>query len=75
MCLQVVTDPSQQGKLMQVLDIAWSKVLEEIKSWSYWLKMEAYVSLVLQPVLLEQPKGSPVADFIIEVGITVCPYN
>ncbi|KAL8603203.1 hypothetical protein ACOMHN_025218 [Nucella lapillus] len=39
-------------EVVEVVEVAWGKVHEEIKSWSFWLKMEAYVRLVLQRPLL-----------------------
>ena len=57
-------------KVIQVIKIAWSKVHEEIKSWSFWLKMEAFVNMVLQRhlLMLASKQDTEIGAYITEVG-------
>ncbi|XP_076463915.1 tRNA (guanosine(18)-2'-O)-methyltransferase TARBP1-like [Babylonia areolata] len=49
---QLVGGGEDEEGVTEAMEVAWGKVHEEIKSWSFWLKMEAYVHMVLQPPLL-----------------------
>ena len=67
---QVLRSLEHQDKVIEVIRVAWSKVHEEIMSWSFWLKMEAFVNMVVQrPLLmLTSNQDTEIGAYVTEVS-------
>ncbi|KAK7505417.1 hypothetical protein BaRGS_00003162 [Batillaria attramentaria] len=70
-CLELImpqlVDLVDEEKIVEVCRVALRKVQEEIKSWSYWLKMEAYINMVMQPALLTADPDSILGSYMSQL--------
>lgn len=68
LCKQLVLEV-EGDQIQFACKLALAKALEEIRSSTFWLKIEAFINMVLQPALLKLPNDTELGSYTAEVSI------